>query len=263
MIPVSKKQLAATFLAAAMALGPGAHAATIDISFGRDLFPVGSDRLTFDFDDGTNRKSATVNAGLFGGSAENGVGFDPKTLYRSANDVLFYCVDILNNLQKPVTVYNVNDVDANLVVDDDDNPRRDFGRMLGFLGAVNEVLGTEYGLVFGDKNWLNPNSGWMSGAIQVGIWESLYEQMGEGLDVDTGYFSVTDLNGKGKRLLDSVFYSMSTSASNALSGDQVRWFSNDKAQDLIADPVPVPAPLALLGAGLGLLAFGRRNSGRR
>jgi len=258
-----KKCFGTALLTAAMALGASAHAATIDISFGGKLFPEGSDRLTFDLNDGKNSKSATVNAGMFGGAATDGVGFDPTTLYRSANDVLFYCVDILQNLHKPVTEYNVNDVDASLVVGDGSagEPRRDFGRVLGFLGAVNDVLGTEYGLVFGDQNWLNPNSGWMSGAIQVGIWESLYENE-DGLAVGTGTFSITSgLSNKGNSLLTSVFNAMSTT--EALDGDQVKWFSTDQGQDLIADPVPVPAPLALLGAGLGLLAFGRRRSARR
>jgi hypothetical protein len=262
---VSKTLLAATLLTAAMALNPGAHAATIKISFDKDLFPAGSDRPTFVFNDGTNTKSAKVNAGMFGGSATDGAGFDPKTLYRSADDALFYCVDILKNLRKQVTTYRVNDVTASTVDGDGSagNPRRDFGRVLEFLGAVNDILGGgDYGLGFGDKNWLNPSSGWMSGAIQVGIWESLYEKEYADLAVDSGAFSISSgLSEEGATLLASVFTAMSTS--NALNGDQVKWFSTKKGQDLIADPVPVPAPLALLGAGLGLLAFGRRISGHR
>jgi hypothetical protein len=101
----------------------------------------------------------------------------------------------------------------------------------------------------------------MSGAIQVGIWESLYEQSGTPLSVGSGYFSTAGLTHEGSQLLDLVFEEMSVAP--ALPNKQVRWFSTSDGQDLIGDPVPVPAPLALLGAGLGLLAFGRRARGRR
>jgi hypothetical protein len=262
---VIKNLLGGAVLATAFTLASTANAApTVDIAFGNDLFPEGFDTLTFDFNDGNNSRSARVNAGMFGGKATNGVDFDPTTLYRNESDVLLYCVDILTNLETTSTTYQVNDVAANLVVGDGqlNAPRRDFGRMLDFLGAANTVLAdTGYELDFADKNWLNPTSGWMSGAIQVGIWESLYEKEGATLAVGGGDFEITSgLDSRGASLLTSVFGAMD--GTDSLDANQVKWFSTDAGQDLVGDPqeVPVPAPLALLVGGLGLLAMrGRRR----
>lgn len=255
----AKQILAGTILASSMALGSTAMAgptdATIDLGFpgGSGLFPVGSVVTTISYDNGEGTSSRSrVRAGMFGGTASNGVNFDLSTLYRSADDVLAYCVDILNNLLLGSSTYNVNTLGQTQVVEHD-GVRRDFGRTLRFLGAVNQVSG----LAFGQKNWLNPSEAWMSAAIQVGIWESLYEQEGEVLSVNNGWFAATSLGTQGNAFLSSAFDAMGTA--DAVRAPQVRWLQIDGGQDLIVDPVAVSAPASLMLVSMGLFGLSRRR----
>ncbi|MCF7977080.1 MAG: hypothetical protein K9L82_03530 [Chromatiaceae bacterium] len=143
--------------------------------------------------------------------------------------------------------------------------------VLDFLGALNDVLSeTDYwveeddGWVqngtynFGDRNWLNPANWLVSGAIQVGIWESLYD---DDMDLDTGHFSVTGLSRDGEALLNTTFQRMASS--NPLDRSQVLLFQPvTGGQTLIGDPVDVPAPgtLVLLLSGLFLVRKVSRGS---
>jgi hypothetical protein len=150
----------------------------------------------------------------------------------------------------------------------------DINNVLDFLGALNDVLAeTEYwvkeddgddGWVqygtysFGDRNWLNPANSFMSGAIQVGIWESLYD---DDMDINSGHFSVKGLDDDGELLLTEAFGRMASS--DPLDSSQVLLFQPvTGGQTLIGDPVKVPAPgtLALLLSGLFLVRKVRRGS---
>jgi hypothetical protein len=252
---------------------------TLDLKFPSvpTLFPAGSDTVKIQYNNGTSSYNGTVYAGMFGGEATGSTDFNPETLYQSESNVLVYCVDIFDNLIKSNSTYDVRDVAPDQVVFGGDNSdiRRDFGRTLNFLGALNSVLSSDYGLNFGDKNWLNPAltstqsspSGWMAGAIQVGIWESLYEKAEGPLKIDDGWFKVAgigtgnhNLSTDGSALLSTVFGMMDSFP--PLDATVVKWLESADGQDLIADPLPVPAPgtIALLAAGLGLALRRRRRS---
>ncbi|NBC47051.1 MAG: hypothetical protein GVY22_03460 [Gammaproteobacteria bacterium] len=148
---------------------------------------------------------------------------------------------------------------------------RNFGQVLDFLGALNWVLGTDqtYGLAYGEQNWLNPQQGWMSGAIQIGIWESLYElDPTEEMNIAGGNFRVSPsshswnaLDSRGVELLERTFTAMSNT--DPVSDRGVRWFQLDGGQDLLGDPVQIPAPATglLVVSGLLLLANARRRRG--
>lgn len=253
---VATSMLAGTLtMAATAAAGP--IGPTMDMSFagGSNLFPSGSIVTTIDYDNaaGTSKRS-TVQAGMFGGSASNGVDVDIAALYRRETSVLAYCVDILNNLLKPTRTYMARSI-AQHQVEDEGGVRRDFGRTLRFLGAVNEIAG----LSFGSKNWMNPATPWMSGAIQVGIWESLYEEEGAQLSVSGGWFEASSLGTAGNNFLNTAFGAMGDAS--ALDASQVRWLQIAGGQDVLVSPVSVPAPasLALVLVGLGLLRLRRRG----
>jgi hypothetical protein len=257
----------------------------------KDIFLRGFDSVTLhsNYDDFGARN--TVWAGAFGGEAQRVVDvsgnpdpFDPKTLYRSQDEVILYCLDIFNDLEYAngfveYVAYEFDDaadedpttatkVSENLSITGNLN------NVLNFLGALNKELAeTEYwvkeddgddGWVqygtynFGDRNWLNPANSIMSGAIQVGIWESLYD---DDMNINSGHFSVTGLDYDGEALLTEAFGRMESS--DPLDSSQVLLFQPvTGGQTLIGDPVKVPAPgtLALLLSGLFLVRKVRRGS---
>lgn len=239
---------------------------TVDLSFpkGGALFPEGYRATTISYSPAgtdTPDHQQRVAAGMFGGAAVGSEFFDVTTLYRSEDAVLAYCVDILNGLLRRASSYKVNSLASDQVVEQN-GVRRDFGRTLRFLGAVNQVAREKYDLGFGDQNWLNPNAAWMSGAIQVGIWESLYEAKDATLGTGDGWFAATSLGVKGDRFLAKAFEAMGSS--DALDARQVKWLQIENGQDLIVDPVGVPAPQPALLLLLGVLVLRmRRRDGER
>ncbi|MBK1704897.1 hypothetical protein [Halochromatium glycolicum] len=249
----------------------------IQFDFGGQLFAAGRDRVKVEFNNGKMGRTVRVDAGLFGGEAEAVPGdpFDPASLYRSEDDVLLYCADLFENLKKEQNTYGVLRISDDTLVQTATNGTdviRNFGQVLDFLGALNWVLGTDqytYGLAYGEQNWLNPQAGWMSGAIQIGIWESLYEvDAAEDMDITSGIFRVSPssdswnaLDSRGVELLERSFTAMLTT--EPLSDRGVRWFQLDGGQDLLGDPVQVPAPTTgvLIVSGLLLLVNARRRRG--
>lgn len=250
---------------------------TVNIEFPSfsELFTAGKDTFTYNFEKGGFRLSQQVAAGAFGGEA-NAVKndpFDPSILYRTQDDVIFYCVDLFDDLNynNGFHRYTVLALDDNTQADSSHGNEiitRDFGNLLNFLGALNSVLDTEYGLTHGDQNWLNPTRGWMSGAIQAGIWESLYD-VDNGMNINDGYFSVDDtgsggskLSTEGANLLSATFDNMGSATS--LDNNLVHWFQIEGGQDLIADPIQVPAPgtFVLLLGGLIMVVNASRVRGR-
>lgn len=249
----------------------------VGIRFDSPIFgATGAPAVTLSGPAGT---SGRVNAGLFRGDVyEPGSpagydGFDPSVLYRGLDDILLYCVDLFQRIgggwKEEYRVYSLKDADRVVKKSDAHPLDRDFDRTLEFLGAMNYTLQAMPSFV-GDGersyNWLNPISGWMSGAIQVGIWESLYEGNAP-LDITGGAFTATGLGQAGEALLQSAFDAVNGAAGalpyTALDPAKVLLLSSDTRQDmLVGDPpamVPAPAPATLMLAGLILMA--RRRAG--
>jgi hypothetical protein len=280
---MKKLAIAALFAAvSAIASSVAASPETLELDFslgnhGR-LFPAGKDAMRIHYDNGAMDRTAAVAAGMFSGTAVEGANttIDTRTLFEDALNVLAYCIDIMQLLEASA-VYEVEDIDQTAIHIDNSGIRRDFGRMLDFLGAVNTVLqGSDYGFTPDSKNWLRPDSGWMSGAIQVGIWESLYEADDAALSItrtdtdddqwfwaDTSSGKAThDVDMRGLSFLDSAFGLVNSGTGfTPLSANEVLWARNDSGQDLLIDPVPVPAPttIMLLLGGLGTSIYRRRR----
>jgi len=252
----------------------------VDIQFASPIFfdasASGADFDTVRLTSNIPGVGGLTNAGMFQGRALNASGgFDPNVLYRGPDDVLLYCVDLFQVINAGASpgyeVLALDDAGPNILAAGNGHTvARNFDRTLDFLGALNVFLETSLGFGEGVYNWLNPDSGWMSGAIQAGIWESLYESDSEDLDTAGGDFSVSKLSSQGTQLLSTVFDAVNGAptgfAYDALAPNQVLVLSSASFQDMIVGdppaPVPAPAPLFLIAGGIALLAR-RREQDRR
>lgn len=250
------------------------------IQFARPIFQsTGSDTVRIYYPNASGGESSMrTRAGRFSGSATTS-DFDADIFYEDADMVYMYCVDLYQSISSGwnvnYDVHTLSDTGPNTLTTAQHPTERDFDRTLDFLGALNYTLADSYGhLGFEDSvyNWLNPTANWMSGAIQLGIWESLYEDVGNSTpawDIASGDFRVGTTGGsgntmdaRGAELLARTFGNIGGKGVEALGTQYALVLSSDRYQDMIAgDPpagVPAPATAGLLAAGLAL--FRRRRS---
>jgi hypothetical protein len=225
-------------------------ASTVHVVFDNPIFTgTGYDQVAITFPNQTGSQSTTENvlAGRFKGKASNIVGVDPSIFVDGPGSLYMYCYDVYENINSGWSV----DYTINL-----DGER---ARTLNFLGAVNFVL--NQGKATYDKfAWLHPLNGNQGAAIQLGIWESLYDSTGWSLD--TGSFKATGLDSGTSSWLTSFFSNIETT--NSVDGKYVMTLEASGAQDMITgDPpadVPEPGSLALLGVALAALAYTQRKN---
>ena len=250
-----RKALLSLFAIAAFTSSAAIAAPQVTIDFNNPIWGTGSSKIdpilaTIHFPNSSNpdlTQSTRVNAGRFVGTASNFVNVSPEIFYKNENEVYMYCYDVYNHITGGDTV--VYDIDFEGATK----------RTLQFIDAVNRVLSGD-----GDYNpyaWVTPTNRLQAGAIQLGLWESLYDTDWS-LTTNTGKFYTTNVTAGVIAQANTFFASIDEDS--AIDQKFTMVLRNASRQDMItADPpvngVPTPATLLLMLPALAGLAISTRR----
>lgn len=255
-------------LAAALVAAPlAATAAALTVTFDNPIFGLTNDnprsdtiKLWYRKPGSSSPTELNVNAGRFTGVASDPQDFNLGLLVdlSGANGVQFamYCYD----LDQVIGAGNI--VTYSVVFDGETQRTRDF------LGAVNAELNK--GKATPDPYaWLQPGSALAGAAIQIGLWESLYDtsstwSVAHNNTNQRGSFYAQNLDNGTAQWLQSFFVRLNSNQNySPVSPDSVIVLRSSTHQDMITgDPpveVPLPGTLSLLALGAAALLLRRRR----
>jgi hypothetical protein len=248
-------------LALVAAMGPAhavavtsTNAAAVTITFANPIFAdlpgANSDAVSISFPGARGSTlSRRVNAGRFVGRATDLAGVGPEIFVDGVDNVFLYCYDIYQDIAAGDMVrYEIQFDGAT-------------ARTLQFLGAVNTVMNDGRAEAMWDPYaWVRPLTGLQGAAIQLGIWESLYDD-GASWSLQAGTFRAAGLDAATAHWVERFFAAVDPLES--LDQRFTMVLRNDRKQDMItADPpsaVPEPGTLLLIGAALTTLLATRRR----
>ena len=233
------KRIQALLAVIALATIASVQAATIDITWSAGVFdPAGVDVGTITMT--APAVSTGTDAGRFKGTGSNPVGVS-TALFPNYPTIYAYCYDLVQTISGGQTVTYT--IQAGATAD-----------VLDFLGAANAYLAG------GDLAWLSPGSSNVAAAIQLGIWEGLYDT---GFLLGAGNLKFAAVNATVQGIYDSIVGLMA--ANGSLVGSRVMVLHSETRQDVITGTseefdVPEPATLVLLGFAALAAGVARRRA---
>lgn len=242
-------------IAAAFAVSTGAFADTVTLTYDNPIYAHGSDGVVLAGNPPgppTSYPYTSVGAGEFGATVNSYTGgLTSANFVDSQSDFFLYCYDLFQTISAGGQfTYTVNYTAAQ-------------SRTLDFLGAVNYVLNGNTNAWSDPFAWLHPANAGVSAAIQLGIWDSLYDTDSD-FSLATGSFQASGLDA-GTTSEYALFQAAVQNASvNDVPLSQTMVLQSADHQDQITGyrpprrDLPEPGSLALLAAGLIAAGVARR-----